>query len=214
MELRYPIQNAVLVVAVVLPCTRSTARRVRSVAIRRRRDWPAWLAAVVRGPIIRAPVGPVPIPDGAIRFGALHAAGAALTQVAHRGGVVRSRCSPAGRREAGYAALAIGLALGVTYAVLQAFTVSLPHLAGPDAAIGDADGRVLRPPGHHPAGRGCSRPRSWWRSGSTLVPTVFGDGYDEAVPAFGPALALIVLAPLGSLLVQAAALRLPADGVR
>jgi O-antigen/teichoic acid export membrane protein len=40
------------------------------------------------------------------------------------------------------------------------------------------------------------------------VPVVFGDDYEEAVAAFGPVLAIIVLAPLGSLLVQVAALRL------
>ena len=37
-----------------------------------------------------------------------------------------------------------------------------------------------------------------------LVPAVFGDGYEGAVDAFGPALALVVLAPLTSLAVQAA----------
>ena len=203
---RYPIQNTVLIVAVVL-LHRSTVVDGGLVAILLATVVTAGFAAVVLWPIIRTPAARVPIPDGAVRFGALHAAGAALLQVVHRGGVVLVAVLAGGSAEAGYTALAIGLGLGVTYAVLQAFTVSLPHLAGPDAAIGDAE-PVLRHlatillagllPATLVVAVGLDQ----------LVPTVFGDGYDEAVPAFGPVLALIVLAPLGSLLVQAAALRL------
>ena len=42
----------------------------------------------------------------------------------------------------------------------------------------------------------------------TLVPAAFGHRYAAASTAFGPALAVVVLAPLSALVVQAAALRL------
>ena len=41
-----------------------------------------------------------------------------------------------------------------------------------------------------------------------VVPVVFGDEFEGAVDAFGPALGLVVLAPLASGLVQVAALRM------
>jgi hypothetical protein len=42
----------------------------------------------------------------------------------------------------------------------------------------------------------------------TVVPAVFGAQYDDAAPAFVPALAMIVLAPINALAVPASALRL------
>lgn len=206
--LRYPLQNAVLIAAVLVlhPLAGDTgavaAVLVSAVA-------GLAFAGVVAGPVLAARVDPVPVPEGAIRFGLLQAGGAALVQAAHRGGVVAVAVLGGSAAETGYAALAIGIALGATYAVLQAFTVSLPHLADadraadadhPEAVLGRlADGllAVLVPAA---------------LVGAVLldaaVPAVFGDDYRGATTAFGPALALVVLAPMGSLLVQAAALRL------
>jgi O-antigen/teichoic acid export membrane protein len=269
---RFPLQNAVLVVAVLVlhgaygSTGAVVALVVAAVAA-------AVLAAVAVAPIVRAEVPPVPVPDGAMRFGALHATGAALVQFAHRGGVVAVALLAGSTVETGYAALAIGIALGATYAVLQTFTVALPHLAGhqssattvdpvpPEAArvlaspparavhqgrqngsggrvAGAVAGvqRVLASPSaaRVPEGRqnDSGRPAPVgaeatlrWLAGAllaviapaalvgvalldTLVPAVFGDDYAGATAAFGPALAVVVLAPLSSLLVQAAALRL------
>ena len=111
-----------------------------------------------------APAAPVPIPDGALRFGALHAAGAALLQVVHRGGVVLVAVLAGESAEAGYTALATGVGLGVTYAVLQAFTVSLPHLAGSERPTPmTANPCCAASP--RPAGRPARRARSSWRCG-------------------------------------------------
>jgi hypothetical protein len=166
-------------------------------------------AAVVAGPVLRARVARVPVPAGALRFGALQAGGAALLQVVHRGGVVAVAVLGGTSAETGYAALATGISLGVLYAVLQAFTVSLPHLSRADRAAGAADPEaVLR--------RLAATLLALLLPGAALgavllevaVPAVFGDGYAGAVAAFGPALALVVLAPLHALVVQVAALRM------
>jgi O-antigen/teichoic acid export membrane protein len=203
---RYPIQNTVLIVAVLL-LHRSTVVDGGLVAILLATLVTASFAVMVLWPILRVPSAPVAIPDGALRFGALHGAGAALLQVVHRGGVVLVAVLAGESSEAGYTALATGLGLGVTYAVLQAFTVSLPHLAASGTAADDAEPMLRRLatgllavllPGALLVAVGIDR----------LVPMVFGDDYEEAVAAFGPVLAIIVLAPLGSLLVQVAALRL------
>lgn len=204
---RYPVQNAVLIVAVL--ALRDTAGGTGGpVAILMAAVAGAAFAATVVAPILRPPVERVPVPDGAIRFGALQATGAALVQVTHRGGVLAAALLAGSAAETGYAALATGIALGVTYAVLQAFTVSLPHLADgtddvPEAALRRLAGGLLAVlvPGALIAALLLER----------LVPAVFGDGYEGAVDAFGPALALVVLAPLSSLAVQAAALRLRPD---
>ena len=115
--------------------------------------------------------------------------------------------------ETGYAALAIGIALGATYAVLQAFTVALPHLAGDDARPElDAEAVLRRLAGLVLVGAWspaavvlavCCSTRWCRRSSAT--------DYAGAVDAFGPALALVVLAPLNALAVQASALRLRPD---
>jgi O-antigen/teichoic acid export membrane protein len=206
--LRYPLQNAVLIVAVLglhpIAGTIGGALAVFASAVAG-----AVYAAVVAGPVLRAKVARVPVPAGVIRFGALQAAGAALVQVVHRGGVVAVAVLGGTAAETGYAALATGIALGVTYAVLQAFTVSLPHLTSADRAAGAAEPEaVLR--------RLASTLVALLLPGAVLgvvlldvaVPAVFGEGYTGAVPAFGPALALVVLAPLHALLVQVAALRM------
>lgn len=205
---RYAVQNGVLIVAVLVlhPAVGTiggpVAILVSTAAV-------AALAAVVTVPLLRAKVDPVPVPSGAIRFGALHAAGAALGQLAQRGGVVAVALLGGASAQTGYAALAVGVSLGATYAVLQAFTVSLPHLSSADWRV-DAGEReaVLR----RLAGGLLAFIVPAAVTGAllleALVPAVFGADYTAAASAFGPALASVVLAPLGSLLVQVAALRL------
>lgn len=231
---RYPLQNGVLV-ACVLALHPVAGVPGTVVAILLAAVAGLALAACVAGPVVLDRRPRVPVPPRAIRFGALQAAGAALVQFSHRGGVLAVALLAGSADETGYAALAVGIALGVTYAVLQAFTVTLPHLATTDpygagadpvdpaggagpASVGGEAGEASEV---GEAGEAVLRRLAWGLltallAGTaavavllpTLVPAVFGDDYDGAVTAFAPALALVVLAPLSSLSVQAAALRL------
>jgi O-antigen/teichoic acid export membrane protein len=132
-------------------------------------------------------------------------------QFAQRGGVLAVALLAGSSRQTGFAALAIGIALGVTYAVLQTFTVALPHVADDEAAA---------------AGRGEARLRRLAELTvvvavpamlvvaaflDVLVPACFGEQYRGATGAFGPALAMVVLAPIAALAVQVSALRLRPD---
>jgi len=204
---RYPLQNAVLIAA-ILALRGSAGGTGGAVAVAVAGAAGAAFAAAVVGPLLRPPVDPVPVPDGAIRFGVLQATGAALVQVTHRGGVLAAALLAGSAAETGYVALATGIALGVTYAVLQAFTVSLPHLAHVPTA--EAEAQLRRLAGALLAALAAAAVLAAALL-DRLVPAVFGDGYAGAVDAFGPALALVVLAPASSLLVQAAALRLRPD---
>ncbi|HEX4902857.1 MAG TPA: hypothetical protein VFV42_08615 [Acidimicrobiales bacterium] len=201
---RYPLQNVALIIVVLL-LRESAGGTGGVVAILVAACGGAALAGAVLAPIVRPSVSRVPVPAGALRFGALQAVGAALVQVTHRGGVLAAALLAGSAPETGYAALATGIALGVTYAVLQVFTVSLPHLAD-EGSASDPE-RALRRlalvlvAGLVPATLVVAALLD------DLVPLVFGHGYRGAVDAFGPAVALVVLAPASSLVVQAAALR-------
>jgi O-antigen/teichoic acid export membrane protein len=202
---RYPVQNAVLLVA-VLSLAPAAGQPGAVAAIALSTVAAAVLAVVAVRPLVAGVAPSERLPEGALRFGAFQAAGAAMLQVAQRGGVVMVALLSTSEAEAGFAALATGLALAVTYAISQAFTVSLPHLAG-GSPVAAAE-RALRRlgltllaglvPMALVAAAGLER----------LVPAVFGTDYDGAVDAFGPALAAMVLAPVGAVVVQAAALRL------
>ncbi len=152
---------------------------------------------------------PVTLTPDVRRFGALHAAAAALVQVAHRGGVVAVALLAGSSVETGFAALAIGVALGVSYAVLAAFTVSLPQLVvhgghGPGA---DAEAALRRIAWGMLAGLTPALLLATLVL-DRAVPAVFGNGYVGARTAFAPALALVVLSPLNALVLQTSALRL------
>lgn len=203
-SIRYPAQNAVLIAAVLAlhdvgGGAGALLALVMAAAVA------AGIGAAVVAPVVTADATPVPIPPRALRFGALQAAGAALVQVTHRGPVLAVALLAGSSVESGYAALAVGIALGVTYAVLQAFTVSLPHVGTAGSDDGEAVLRRL-------AGGLLAAIAPAAALGvvllDPLLPTVFSDGYEGAAAAFTPALALVVLAPLTSLLVQVSALRL------
>ena len=126
---RYPLQNTVLIVAVLVlyPLAGHRGRRGRDPRCRRRSG--AAFAAVVVLPRVRGSHPAWRFRPAPIRFGFLQAGAAALVQFAQRGGVLAVALLAGSATQTGYAALAIGIALGATYAVLQAFTVALPHLA-------------------------------------------------------------------------------------
>jgi O-antigen/teichoic acid export membrane protein len=208
---RWPIQNAVLIAAVlVLHDLGGAIGAVVALPV-------AAVAAVAFGaavslPLLRDGGPPVALPAGAVRFGALQATGAALVQVSQRGGVLAVALLGAGSTESGYAALAVGIATGATYAVLQAFTVTLPHLA--DGAGGGATAEpevVLR----RLAGGLTAVLVPTLVGGALLldplVPAVFGADYGDATRAFAPALAAVALAPVNALFVQVSALRTRAE---
>jgi O-antigen/teichoic acid export membrane protein len=206
-SLRYPLQNAVLIVAVLLLHGRwddlgSVVAILVSTVVA------AGYAAVVLRPLVAQPADAVALPDGALRFGTFHAVGAALVQVAQRGGVVAVAVLGGSSSESGHAALAIGLALGVTYAVLQSFTVALPLVAAVEAGTpAEAEATLSRLAALLLAVIVPAAVVASWLA-DRWVPGVFGTDYEPATDAFGPALAMVVLAPLTSLAVQLAALRI------
>lgn len=218
---RFPLQNAVLIVG-VLALTPQLGETGASVAILLSALSGAVLAAISIVPVLSGSHPRVDIPDGAIRFGALQATAAALTQFTQRGGVLIVALLAGSSVQTGFAALATGIALGVTYAILQTFTVAMPHLDHDDERAGRwAEGASIVGP--HPGEAALQRlalllvafalPAALLGAllSGPLVPAVFGEEYAGAAVAFGPALALMVFAPLGALLVQASALRLRPD---
>ena len=215
---RYPVQNAVLVAAVLALVAAGVPDATAAVAV-------AGLAGCVLAAVATAPLwrpGPaVALPDGASRFGVVQAGSGALTQVVQRAGVVAVALLAGSEQETGFAAAAIGVTLAATYAVTQLFTVTLPaltarHTTPPHGDLWRSDAT--------PAG-GSAEPALRRLAGVLLavvlpavvlgalvlpaaVPVVLGPAYADAVPAFEIALAAVVLAPLNALAVQAAALRL------
>lgn len=201
---RYPVQNAVLIVAVlVLYHTHQVPGAVAAIVV-------AGLAAAGLGllaaaPLWRAGSPPGVFPDGVLRFGLLQAVSGALIQLAQRGGVLVVAWLAGSGRQTGYAALAVGVALALTYAVAQVFTVALPTLAAGEP--GAAESTLRRLTGlllavTVPAMALVVLLREAW------LPLVFGTDYAGAAAAFGPALAMVVLAPVSALGLQVAALRL------
>jgi O-antigen/teichoic acid export membrane protein len=199
---RFPLQNATLVAA-VLALYPAFGTAGANAALVLSTLPAAALAAVVVAPIARAELPRVAVPSGAVRFGALQAGAAALVQAAQRGGVVAVAVLAGSPRETGYAALATGIALGATYAVLQTFTVALPHLTH------GADGEVTL---RRLAGGLLAAIVPAALVGAAVldavVPAVFGERFAGANTAVAIALAVVVFAPLYALGVQAAALRL------
>jgi O-antigen/teichoic acid export membrane protein len=197
---RYPVQNAVLIaVVLVLPDRIGLAILAAAVA-------GAAVAAASAGPLRRAAGRRVPLPEGALRFGLLQAGGGALTQFVHRGGVLAVVLLTGSAVEAGFTALPIGIALAATYAVAQLFTVALPVLSGRgdgERALRRLAGLLLVPVA------ACAVAAALVVE--ALVPVVFGTAYAGAAAAFVPAIAMVALAPLNALAVQASALRMRPD---
>lgn len=202
---RYPVQNAVLVAAVgVLHPLAGPAGAPWAVLV-------AALAGLVTGAVaVRGvlgaprPVSDVAVPDGALRFGRQQGVAWALLQGSLRGGVLVVAVLVGVGVQAGFAALAIGVAAAAVHAVLQLFVVSLPGLAAEPVVHAEA---VLRRLAGRllvllvPAGAATAAVLE------AAVPAVFGAGYTGAAPVFLPMVALVVLAPALALVLQAAALR-------
>jgi O-antigen/teichoic acid export membrane protein len=146
------------------------------------------------GPLLGAPRAG--LPPGVTRFALLNGASGLLVQVVHRGGVVAVRLLTGSNVQAGFAALAGGSA------------------SPPPMSFGSA---ALDPEGVNAATRRLARNTAVLLVPAALVavfvvehviPLLAGDRFRGALPAFGPALALLPLAPLTALGNQASALRL------
>lgn len=217
-NLRWPLQNGVLVALVLLlyPLLGRTGA-VLAVALS---GGCALAVGAVAARGVLAARGPAPsLPSGALRFARSQGAGWVLLQLAQRGGVLAVALLAGDAVETGYAGLAIGVASAGTYAVLQLFVVSLPFLSL-DADVGGSDAADVR----------MAHAEARLRRLAGLVLTVllpgllvgaavledavvlvFGVRYAAAAPVFAPMLALVVLAPVSALLLQVAALRVRAD---
>jgi O-antigen/teichoic acid export membrane protein len=219
---RYPVQNAVLIAAVVgLYLTAGVDGAVAGVTVAGAAGFALALAATAS--LWRpAPHVPVHLPAGAARFGLVAAGTGALIQLVQRGGVVAVALLSTDEAT-GHAAVAIGVALAATYAVAQVFVVTLPALTARHAAADRAGGTVVGT--RRTARSSAAEPALRRLAGMLLavvlpvamlgvltvhlvVPVVLGPSYGDAVAAFPPALAAVVLAPLTALTLQAAALRL------
>jgi O-antigen/teichoic acid export membrane protein len=207
---RYPLQNTVLCIASLgLYALAGVDGAIAGIVL-------ASTTALLLGSLVatrelRGAPRDAAIPEGAMRFGLLHGAGGLLTQVSYRGVPIAAALLGATEAEVGYAALASGIAIAVVYAVWQAFVVDLPHVSSlareqPEAAelrirrLASTATLVLVPSAL--AGAALA---PW------LVPTLLGDGFADAVPAFAPALAVLPLAAAAALVTQGSALRLRAD---
>ena len=206
-SLRYPFQNLVLIVAAL--CLAPAAGATGAVAGVTVASAAAFGLGVTRifAPLRFAERG-AEIPAGAMRFGGYSVMAGFVLHLYQRGGVVAVPILDGSKVETGFAGLAIGVSLAGSYAVSQAFAVQLPKLAeefGQD------------PEGTEAVGRRLARDLQLLLIPLTvaaalaldpLLPAIVGEGFSEAEAAFGPALAMLPLAPLVVLASQLATLRL------
>jgi O-antigen/teichoic acid export membrane protein len=207
---RFPLQNTVLVVAVLaLHAGAGQTGAVAAVAIASAGGLAACLPAVMRR-LPRARALPS-LPPGALRFGVLQGLGGFFVQIALRGNVPLVLLLTADKVEAGFAALATSLALAVTFAIWQLFVVELPRLS---AAVDDD------PAGVEASARRLARTATLVLApiavvgvvvAGPLLGRILGPGFRGAEEALVPALATVPLAALTALAAQIAALRLRAD---
>ena len=204
---RYPMQNAVLCGAVVaLHAAAGVTGAIAGIVVGA--GLAALVAAIAVGRELRGVRPALSLPEGALRFGIVQSIGSFFVQFVHRGTVIAVVLLAGSSTEAGFAALASGVALALTYVVAQAFLVELPRLSARfETSPSEAERSVRR--------------LAWLSLAVTLpvalggellvehaLPHVVGTGFDVAAPAFGPAFAMLPLAGLTSAASQISALRL------
>jgi O-antigen/teichoic acid export membrane protein len=148
------------------------------------------------------------VPEGALRFGVFQALSGVLLQLQERGGVVAIAILNGSRVQAGFASIAIGVALAPVWAVRQAFNAQLPGLV---AALGEnveAAERSARRTAHNLqlALVPLALAGAIWSD--QLLTLALGHRFHGAATALGIALAALPLAPPVALGVQVSALRL------
>jgi O-antigen/teichoic acid export membrane protein len=204
---RFPFQNVLLTAsALALYEVAGTTGAIGAIALAS--GGALLLAAPTVVPrLLRAAPG-APIPAGAMRFGLFQAMSSALGQLQQRGGIVAVAILYGSRAETGFASLAVGIPLAVTYAVRQAFTVQLPGLverSRDDTVAAEAGAERLARRlqlGLMPA----ALAGALWAGDGLQV--VLGQDYAGATEALEPAFGLLPLAPLVAMAAQVAALRL------
>jgi O-antigen/teichoic acid export membrane protein len=148
------------------------------------------------------------VPNHVSRFALLQGWSNVLVQVQHRGVVVAAALLAGSRAETGYAALAAGVAIALTYAVWQLFTVTTPRLA----AVANVDPAAATAAIRRIAHVSLIATAPVALVGVVLAPSllhgVLGADFSAAKAAFAPALATIPLAALTGAVAGASALQL------
>ena len=205
-SLRYPLENAAIVAgALLLYPAVGLDGAIAALAI----GAAAALALAVAGtwPALRGARAGAALPEGALRFARLQAAGGALTQVVHRGAAPACALAAAGAVATGHAAIAAGAALAITYAVLQTLLVALPGAVRAGAHDRAAAEAVLRRTAALCAAVVVPVCALVGVAAEALLTAALGEGFRGAAGALRIALAAAALAPLWALAGQLAALR-------
>jgi O-antigen/teichoic acid export membrane protein len=206
---RFGVQNAILLVAVLSGYGIAGVEGAVAALVVVSGTMFAWGAFLVLRPLVRARSG-APLPLGALRFGAVQAVGNLCELVTYRGAVIAVAILAGSSVETGFAALAVGMAMAVTYAIWQLFTVQLPGFvaATRDEADASLAERSLQRLGARSIGGAFALAIVGVCLIPLLVPVVFGDEFGGAESAMAVALAMLPLAPLSAISTQTAALRL------
>jgi O-antigen/teichoic acid export membrane protein len=205
-SLRYPLENAVIVVgALALYPRAGLSGALTAIALGAGAALALGVATAGRG--LRGARPRAALPAGALRFARLQAAGGAMTQIVHRGAAPACALAGAGAVATGHAAIAAGVALAITYAVLQTMLVALPgaaraHARDPAAAIA-----VLRRTALWCAAAVVPLCALIALAAEPLLSTALGVQFSGAADALRIALAAAAVAPLWALANQLAALR-------
>jgi O-antigen/teichoic acid export membrane protein len=201
---RYPLQNLVLVGAALALARAGSVGAATAVAV----SSAGGLVFVgVRLSDVRAAPSSARVPSGAIRFGLVNAVSAVLVLMTQRGAVVAAGIA-AGAREAGFAGIAVGAGLALTFTAWWLFTSQLPSLSGAWSADRDAAEGVAKRLATTMTAVYIAVTLIAMLAGRFLLEDVLGDRFSGAVPALAPALAAATLAPLLGLVAQISILRL------
>ena len=204
---RWPLQNTVLVASCIpLYEAKGTTGAVAAIVVASGTSLAVGGFVATRE--LRGVQPTAQVPSGAVRFGLIQAGSGLFVQLYQRGPVVAVLVLSTATADAGFTALASGVALALTYVVAQAFFVELPRLSsemhGAPLEVEAAVRQLAR------LTTGILVPVSI--VGIVLVgpvlPYVVGSEFAGAIPSFGPALAILPLAGLASAATQVAALRL------
>lgn len=205
--LRYPLQNATLVAA-VLVLHAIWGRDGALAALPISSAAALALAAATVVPRLRGVRAAPRLPSGVGRFALLQGASGALLMVTHRGGIVVLAVLGGSAAQQGYAGIALGIALAATYAVWQVFAVELPALAGLAVADLPAAERSVRRAARALAAAAAAAALAGSLAAGPLLGWVVGPAYRGADDALALALAAVALAPAAAAVNQLSALRL------
>lgn len=206
-SLRYPLQTAVLVAA-VLPLHAGWGADGALVALPLSTLAALGFGAAVLLPRLRGVPRGATLSPQLVRFAVLQGAGGALTMITQRGGVVAVALLGGSAAQQGFAGISIGIALAATYAVGQLFAVELPGLSTTAADdLGAAEASVRRAARILAVGTGVLALGGALVAGPLLAAAA-GSAYRASGEALGIALAAVALAPAAAAVNQLAALRL------